>query len=195
MKFVGENNAISGATFITGTAYKQMRIYDTRSSLMPIESLEVSEYRVTKVCNHPSNQTVYIGDASGELYCYDLRTLKRSYTLNSSAGSIRDLSRSEDGNFLVSVSLDRFARIFDTNTNKQISQRYLNGRLNAGLFLWEDEKKKRKRKVQSQEDDDSSSEDFESDAVDDRIKSYVFSDDDEEDEDLNDDDAFDEPVD
>ena len=191
LQFIHEDNHISsGATFVTGTAYKHLRLYDTRINQQPTLSVELMEYRITKLCVDSHHQSVYVGDASGELFCIDLRTFKRSHTLNSSGGSIRDLSISASGDYLLSVSLDRFARVYSTQGNKQITQRYLNSRLNAGVFLREGKKGGKKRKVTNDDNDDddegannSSEEEFDSEDQEDRLKALVFSDEEDQDED------------
>ena len=192
LRFIHEDNHISsGATFVTGTAYKHLRLYDTRINQQPTLSVELMEYRITKLCVDSHHPSVYVGDASGELFCIDLRTFKRSHTLNSSGGSIRDLSISASGDYLLSVSLDRFVRVYSTQGNKQITQGYLNSRLNAGVFLGEGKKGYKKRKATNDDDNhdddeganNSSEEEFDSEDQEDRLKALVFSDEEDQDED------------
>lgn len=95
-----ENYVASGGCFVTGTAYKQMRLYDTRVSSQPCSSTEIGDYCLTKVKVSSEGNSVFLGDTSGELFCYDLRTLKRIATLSSAAGSIRGLTLSESGKLL-----------------------------------------------------------------------------------------------
>lgn len=106
LAFLGDTNTPSNARLVTGTAYKQLRLYDTRASAKPKASIEIGDFSITKVAPTTDALAVFVGDASGELYHYDLRTMKRMHTLASSAGSIRALHLGPADNTLLSASLD-----------------------------------------------------------------------------------------
>jgi WD40 repeat protein len=197
MSFHGSTASVSGACLVTATAHKQMRLYDTRASTRPSLSVEIGDYCLTRVCTSADSLSVYVADVTGELFEYDLRTLRRIHTLASSAGSVRGLSLSASGGLLMSVSLDRFCRVFSTASHKLVSERYMNNRLNAGLVLWEEEVSGgkgrahgrgqnaagKRRRVEEKEDSES-----EEGSQEDRVRDLVLSDEEEGSEDGDEDD-------
>lgn len=177
------NASVQSALIVAGTAYKQMRLYDTRASPKPTHSVVVSEYCVTKVLPSLDGLHVYIGDVTGDLTCYDMRTLKRISTLASSAGAIRGLSLSDSGRYLLSVSLDRFSRVYDTSEgDKLVRETYLNNRLTCGVVIGE-KVVKRRRDVDIREggDNQEGRDNDEGGDGEDVVEEYSVSDDDSDD--------------
>ena len=130
-----------------GTAYKQVRIYDVREqskTRRPIATTPdgLLEYRVTSLCQ-ASEYEVVVGDAAGNIYNLDIRTLgKNPKSLANKnvgryvgpAGSVRQLKKHPTLPRLAAVGLDRMLRIYDTKTRKQLDCIYLKQRLNCVLF-------------------------------------------------------------
>lgn len=117
---------------VTGTAYRQVRIYDTKApDRRPHTSFDVhEEFRVVSIC--PAGDTgLYVGDTSGGLHLWDLRVQRRVNTLHGFAGSVRDLHLSDDGDSLAAVGLDRYLRVFDARKNQFVAAAYLKNRLVA----------------------------------------------------------------
>ena len=77
---------------VTGTAYSQVRLYDCKAQRRPVHTLELEEpgegYAVTCVCLTPDEQQVLVGDTTGMLSCWDLRTWKRLGRLMGPHGAI-----------------------------------------------------------------------------------------------------------
>jgi ribosome biogenesis protein NSA1 len=146
-----------------GTAYHQVRIYDTRISTeagfiprrrpiawSPFESSSYLEYRVTAVCGmSPQQQPAHgliVGDAAGYIHALDIRKLSGSPASSSAdtgrfvgpAGSVRQLAVHSTMPRLVAVGLDRMLRIYDTQTRKQLETVYLKQRLNCVLISEEE---------------------------------------------------------
>jgi WD40 repeat protein len=71
------------------------------------------------------------------LYLWDLRTCRRKNTLKGFAGSIRDVSLSEDGDHLAAVGLDRFMRLYAvTETNYELETAcYLKNKLTCCVLI------------------------------------------------------------
>lgn len=122
----------NSSRLVTGTAYRQVRVYDTKATdRRPHTSFDMhDEFRVVSIC--PAGDTgLYVGDTSGGLHLWDLRMQRRVNTLHGFAGSVRGLCFSEEGGALAAVGLDRYLRVFDTRRNKLAAAAYLKNRLVA----------------------------------------------------------------
>lgn len=139
LKFINSNeNSPSGATILSGTGYKHVRTYDTRVSRQPVSSFVMDEdYRVTSLLPSHCGSICYVGDTSGGLHMWDLRTQRRMYTLKGFNGSIRDISMSSNGQYVSAVGLDRFLRVYKASNGQLVSSCYLKNRLNCCMF-WKD---------------------------------------------------------
>jgi ribosome biogenesis protein NSA1 len=176
----------AGSLIATGTGHKHVRVYDTRNSnCRPITSIDCSEdYRVTNIVGSEDGNSVYISDSAGGISHWDVRTNRRMHTLHGFAGSVRDLKRDNEANFLAGVGLDRYLRIYDINKHKLHSTVYLKNRINACLVTtsnFENSNRNSKR-VKKYDYDDYYDEETEVDGED-RLFRYHDSDDEEEQED------------
>lgn len=135
----------SGTELITGTAYRQVRVYDTKAKRQPVLNIEnCSDYRISSIQPTLDGQYVYVGDASGGLTLYDFRTTRRVSTLKGSTGSIRSQYLSYDGKCLATTGLDRHVRLYsaatsakdstDSGKKKSLGSVYLKNRLNCVLI-------------------------------------------------------------
>ena len=63
-----DSSSVSGATIVSGTGYKQVRLYDTRVKRQPITSIDIGEYRVTSIMPSKDceSHAVYVADTSGQ---------------------------------------------------------------------------------------------------------------------------------
>merc|ERR1711968_116234 len=110
VKYLGSDNAVA-SRIITGTGYKQIRIYDTKSKRQPVVDFSIGgeeAYRITALAPTPDGRAVYISDTTGGLFLWDIGTRKRINTLPGSYGATRDLQMDPDGNYIASVGLDRY---------------------------------------------------------------------------------------
>jgi WD40 repeat protein len=125
----------SESQFMTGTAYKQLRLYDTRTSNKPALSMNIdTEFSLTSVMPLDDNR-VFVSDGAGNLFQHELRSAKRLHTLKGCTGAIRSLTLCEQGQALACVGLDRHLRLFDCESGKLRKALYLKNRLNAVLDL------------------------------------------------------------
>lgn len=140
-----------GKCFFTGTGYKHLRFYDTRTSKQPIISIPSSEdFRVTAIETTMKNPMwVYAADTAGNLDLWDMRnTSKKISTLKGGTGSIRNVKIDQNEDLLFSVGLDRHLRIFDVETSKISNSIYLKNRLNCCILVENKRKNLKKRKRQ-----------------------------------------------
>eukprot|EP01041_Mallomonas_annulata_P004138 gene4138-8226_t len=111
--FPSEQSEVNGCEIYTGTAYKQIRLYDTRHKRQPQLSFEIGEYRVTAILPGVTDRTLYVADTYGGLHLWDVRTQRRIYTLKGCTGSIRDLTMNASRTIVGCVGLERFAHSDD----------------------------------------------------------------------------------
>jgi ribosome biogenesis protein NSA1 len=127
--FTTPSESLAGATILTGTRHKHVRGYDTRiqDSQKPTFTFEIGgDYGVTAIQPSADGHGVYVGEASGGLFLFDIRTQRRAHTLKPGpVGSIRQLTMSDDGTHLACVGLDRYARIYSTRSHKAVAHVYV----------------------------------------------------------------------
>ena len=178
--FPNAESNVSGCEILTGTAYKQVRLYDTRAKRQPVMSMETgSEFRVTALLPGVTDHTVYISDTSGGLFLWDYRKQRRLHTLKGCTGSIRQLEASTSGKFIASVGLERFARIYDTKTHTCSFTAYLKNKLNCCLIKDEDDYSSSAGKSNKHNDNDSDDSDGEGegdDGSEDVVEDFIDSD-------------------
>ena len=204
---------INNNIFYTGTAYKHIRMYDTKSSQRPVVSIDIGgDYRISSICplinssikddnDTDSSRYLYVGDTSGGLSLWDMRQQRRLHVMKSAAGSIRRMVTSDNGEYLACVGLDRFLRVYDTTTNAITDAVYLKNRLNCCIFaeigsgdssrgglVKSKRTKSRRMAVHNEEDDDLLEVVGDNDDDDDDEEDGDDDDDNEEDDDDDDDD-------
>ncbi|EED92681.1 hypothetical protein THAPSDRAFT_262018, partial [Thalassiosira pseudonana CCMP1335] len=129
----------------TGTAYKQIQIYDIRSSSSGNSNNGVTRrpvlytpdhlltHRVTSLLQLPDGNRLVVGDAIG-----DSREEISLGRLVGPGGSIRQLAMHPTLPMLACVGLDRKLWTWDVNSRRMVDCVYLRQRLNCVLFC-EDE--------------------------------------------------------
>lgn len=119
---------------VTGTAYHQVRLYDTRANKRPTHSLDAFDHGVTTMAVAPSGQEVVVADTAGMVSTLDLRQLRWGRKFRGPAGSVRGLAFHPTLPRLACVGLDRMAWVYDSRSAQLKFKIYLKQRLNAVLF-------------------------------------------------------------
>jgi hypothetical protein len=144
----------------TGTAYKQVQIYDIRTSsttrrpVLYTPEGNLFEHRITSLCQLHDNNTLAIGDSIGDCHLIDMRKMHsgKQYSarkqhakeeiglgrLVGPGGSIRTLVRHPSLPYLACVGLDRKLWTWDVSKRKMMDCVYLKQRLNCALFCGDD---------------------------------------------------------
>ncbi len=152
----------------TGTAYKQVQIYDVRISSSSSASTRrpvlytpehLLTHRITTLCQLPNGNTLAVGDTTGDCHLLDMRkfhsgkqftakNIKRAKEeiglgrLVGPGGSIRQLAMHPTLPYLACVGLDRKLWTWDVTKRKMMDCIYLRQRLNCLLFCddgsWKD---------------------------------------------------------
>jgi hypothetical protein len=112
-------------------------LYDTRVARRPVKEHAVSENPVLRVQVGKTKEQVYFTCHSGEVYRVDFRNLKKAVSSYKGAkGRTTDFALVEDKpGYLVSVSTDRYMRVFDLEKNKQEAKIYLKQHLTSIALL------------------------------------------------------------
>jgi ribosome biogenesis protein NSA1 len=180
---------LSNNLLLSGTAYKQVRLYDIRSNTRRPLSFTpegLLEYRVTALCGYDDN-TCIVGDAAGYMSEVDLRLAMGNKSMKSKikttvprfvgpAGSIRQIVRHPTKSLIACVGLDRMLRTYHVRTRRQLDCVYLKQRLNCVLFCDDDEWSSSKGDGKSLSPDDQDLD------VEDEVQDYVDSEEENSDE-------------
>lgn len=122
--------------FLTGTAYKQVRLYDTQASQRPAQSFDIdTAFALTAIKASADGCMYYVADGGGNLYQYDLRSGRRLHTLKGCMGSLRSLVLTNRGKTLACLGLDRHLRTYSTQSCKLLTKVYLKNRQTTLLAL------------------------------------------------------------
>ncbi|CAM9946495.1 unnamed protein product [Hapterophycus canaliculatus] len=119
---------------VTGTAHRQVRLYDARAQKRPTHSVDADEHGITTMAVAPDGREVVVADTAGLVRVLDLRKMKWGRRFEGPAGSVRGLAFHPTLPVLACVGLDRMARVYDYRSREQKFQVYLKQRLNAVLF-------------------------------------------------------------
>ena len=143
----------------TGTAYKQVQIFDIRESsstrrpvLYTPEGLFT--HRITTICQLQNTNTLAVGDSTGDCHLVDIRRMHSGKQFSARkqiakeeiglgrlvgpGGSIRELVSHPTLPYLACVGLDRKLWTWDVSKRKMMDCVYLKQRLNSALFCADD---------------------------------------------------------
>jgi ribosome biogenesis protein NSA1 len=174
---------LSNDLLLSGTAYKQVRLYDMRSNTRRPVSFTpdgLLEHRVTTLCGYDENKYI-VGDAAGYMSEIDMRFSMGKKSMKSTmitaiprfvgpAGSIRQIIRHPTKSLIACVGLDRMLRTYHAQTRRQLDCVYLKQRLNCALFCDDDEWSSSKGNEETGTNDDQDLD------VEDDVQDYVESD-------------------
>ena len=131
----------AGRELVTGTAYHQVRAYDTRLECKrPIYSTDLFGDPRAVTCVDVSADTNYIivGDSEGRLQQLDRRkNAQMVHVYKGFSGSVRSIQAHATLPLLAACGLDRKLRVYDVKTRAQVHTIYLKQKLNALLFSGE----------------------------------------------------------
>mmetsp|Transcript_40706 Transcript_40706/g.66820 ORF Transcript_40706/g.66820 Transcript_40706/m.66820 type:complete len:298 (+) Transcript_40706:103-996(+) len=154
----GSSNNTPSNLLATGTAYKQVQIYDIRQSSSTVSRRrpvlytpeKLLSHRITTLCQLPDGNTLAVGDSSGDCHLLDMRKMHSGHANNKSnkkakeeiglgrlvgpGGSIRQLAMHPTLPYLACVGLDRKLWTWDVSRRKMVDCVYLRQRLNCVLF-------------------------------------------------------------
>ncbi|RHY27588.1 hypothetical protein DYB32_006677 [Aphanomyces invadans] len=122
----------SGHRLVVGTAYHQIRIYDTSAKRRPVLETSFGEHPITSLV--VQDHRVMFGDTAGNVNAIDMRTFKHLGRYHGPVGSIRDMALHPTLPYVASVGLDRMVHVHHIEARKAVHTYYAKQRLNAVLF-------------------------------------------------------------
>lgn len=121
--------------FVAGTNDHQVRLYDISAQRRPVLSFDFRETSIKAITEDLDGNTIYIGNASGDLASFDMRTGKLLGSfLGKCCGSIRSIARHPELPVITSCGLDSYVRFWDINTRQILSAVYLKQHLTSVVF-------------------------------------------------------------
>ncbi|KAL4566678.1 hypothetical protein LXL04_030799 [Taraxacum kok-saghyz] len=121
--------------FVAGTNSHQVRLYDMSAQRRPVVSFDFRETPIKAVTEDPDGNTVYIGNGSGDLASFDIRTGKLLGSfLGKCSGSIRSIARHPDLPIIASCGLDSYLRVWDIKSRQLLSAVFLKQHLTNVVF-------------------------------------------------------------
>eukprot|EP00039_Didymoeca_costata_P029122 m.23361 g.23361 ORF g.23361 m.23361 type:complete len:355 (+) comp7493_c0_seq2:118-1182(+) len=122
-----------GTKLATGTAYREIRIYDTAAQARPVLNEVVSEFAVNAIAVAPSRQDIVFGDVAGGVYIFDIRAGRIKGKLKGMTGSCRSVQYHPTLNYIFTCGLDRHVRVYNEETRQCVQKLYLKQRLGPML--------------------------------------------------------------
>jgi len=119
-----------GRKVVVGTGFSKLRLYDLSAGhRRPVLEVAMSERtRVTSVSPLGSGR-VWASNGEGKVQEWDLAANRLGGILRGPGGAVRSIAASPDGSLLASVGLDRWLRVHQTATRKQVAKLYLKQQL------------------------------------------------------------------
>mmetsp|Transcript_24417 Transcript_24417/g.67866 ORF Transcript_24417/g.67866 Transcript_24417/m.67866 type:complete len:389 (-) Transcript_24417:35-1201(-) len=116
---------------VVGTGSSKVRLYDLSTTMRrPVmeASFEV-QTRVTAVAPAPDGAGVWAANGLGVVQQWDLAANRMMGVLKGHGGAIRSLAVHPEEPLIASVGLDRFLRVHNCNTRKQVCRLYIKQQL------------------------------------------------------------------
>ncbi|EPS73907.1 hypothetical protein M569_00848, partial [Genlisea aurea] len=120
---------------VAGTDAHQVRLYDTSAQRRPVLSVDFRETAIRVVAEDGDGHTVYVGNASGDLASFDMRTGKLlGCFVGKCCGSIRSIVRHTQLPVIASCGLDSYLRIWDVQNRQLLAAVFLKQHLTSVVF-------------------------------------------------------------
>ncbi|PON43628.1 Guanine nucleotide-binding protein, beta subunit [Parasponia andersonii] len=112
--------------FVAGTNSHEVRLYDISAQRRPVISFDFKETPIRAVAEDLDGHTIYVGNGSGDLASFDMRTGKLLGSfLGKCSGSIRSIARHPELPVVASCGLDSYLRLWDVKTRQLLSAIFL----------------------------------------------------------------------
>ncbi|XP_031497015.1 uncharacterized protein LOC116262087 [Nymphaea colorata] len=120
---------------VTGTCQHQVRLYDIAAQRRPVRTIDFRESPIKVVTEDPDGFTVYVGNGTGDLASFDMRTGKMIGSfVGKCCGSIKSIARHPELPVLASCGLDRYLRLWDVKTRQLLEAVFLKQVLTNVVF-------------------------------------------------------------
>ncbi|KAI8052453.1 WD40-repeat-containing domain protein [Syncephalis plumigaleata] len=146
MAFTDDTNPASVALI---TANNEVQVYDFRQKRRPVINSSIGKRALTTMTLSPSNKEMYCADNYSNVHCVDLSTGKLRCSFKGFSGAVTSLECTDK--HLITVSLDRHARVHELGNPKPLKSIYLKQRLSHVLL---DDSVKEEEEDQDRNEDD-----------------------------------------
>ncbi|CAN6466797.1 unnamed protein product [Victoria cruziana] len=120
---------------VTGTCQHQVRLYDIAAQRRPVRTIDFRESPIKVVTEDLDGFTVYVGNSTGDLAAFDMRTGKMFGSfVGKCCGSIKSIARHPELPVLASCGLDRYLRLWDVKTRQLLDAIFLKQELTNVVF-------------------------------------------------------------
>jgi ribosome biogenesis protein NSA1 len=122
-------------------SYRKVRLYDLKENPRPARDYqwEKDKYPFMNCVLSQDRRYLYVSDTAGSVFVLDTRKeFKMVGKLKGTLGSVTAMAISQANPYLITVSLDRYARVYNTNTNQLFRKIYLKNKLNA-VAIYDDQ--------------------------------------------------------
>ncbi|ONI36423.1 hypothetical protein PRUPE_1G584300 [Prunus persica] len=114
---------------------KPVRLFDISAQRRPVISFDFRETAIKSVAEDLDGYTIYVGNGSGDLASFDIRTGKLlGCFLGKCSGSIRSIARHPEFPVIASCGLDSYLRLWNVKTRQLLSAVHLKQHLTNVLF-------------------------------------------------------------
>ncbi|KAF9671681.1 hypothetical protein SADUNF_Sadunf12G0072900 [Salix dunnii] len=121
--------------FVAGTNSHQVHLYDISAQRRPVLSFDFRETAIKAATEDQDGHTIYIGNGSGDLASFDMRTGKLlGCFIGKCSGSIRSIARHPELPVIASCGLDSYLRLWDIKTRQLLSAVFLKQHLTNVVF-------------------------------------------------------------
>ncbi|XP_020410456.1 WD repeat-containing protein 74 isoform X3 [Prunus persica] len=121
--------------FVAGTNSHEVRLFDISAQRRPVISFDFRETAIKSVAEDLDGYTIYVGNGSGDLASFDIRTGKLlGCFLGKCSGSIRSIARHPEFPVIASCGLDSYLRLWNVKTRQLLSAVHLKQHLTNVLF-------------------------------------------------------------
>nr|KAJ3419060.1 WD repeat-containing protein 74 [Polyrhizophydium stewartii] len=119
---------------VTGTGHHQVRVFDTKKQRRPILDVSVGDHPVRAMAVNASKTEVLLADTTGQMVSISIDTGKVTGKFLGIAGAVAQIHACERSDVVISVGIDRKARLFEgTGKRRILREIYLKQRLSALL--------------------------------------------------------------
>ncbi|GBG81275.1 hypothetical protein CBR_g31949 [Chara braunii] len=119
---------------VIGTADHEVRLYDTSGPRRPVVVLPYGETAIKALAVEPGDNAVYVGNAAGDLVCFDMRTWRMTGGYRGHSSSIRSIARHPTLPLIASCGLGRHLFVHDIHTRKTLFKVFLKQHLTSVFF-------------------------------------------------------------
>lgn len=120
----------------TCTRFRHVRIYDTSRSRRPILSVEIGESPLVSLVVSNEDELI-LSDSHSGVCAFSISQKRVTHLFKGAAGSAISLAigASEHGPVLAAVGLDRYLRVYDVQTRRQIGKVFLKTKMTGVVCI------------------------------------------------------------